>query len=582
VPRSVLAGVLAFAAGLVLYLVTMAPGLPPGHDSAELVTAAAVRGIPHPPGYPLYTLLGGVFIDVCGGDPAWAMNLFSVLCGALAVGLAGMAFSVLSGSSAAGLAAALAFAVARGPWRMAVGAEVFSLHLALVAGLLALAAFWRPASGGRRRLLVAAGALTFGLGLAHHQTVVLVLPGLAAFLWMARDGRPAGFTPWVGVALLAGLTPYAWLPWRAAQDPPLNWGDPDTPQRLWWTVTRQGYGGLKLSQVSGTHPAAGYHLEAWGRSLALWQFPFAGVAVGLAGASVGALRRRPEVILTGGLWLLAGPVWALVGAQPQGEGFLDMMERFYASSALGFAGLVALGLAEGLRSQRAGLRGLAQALCVALPILGLAVNGSACSERGQFQVPDSLAAVTFQVPSGALVVTGSDLTAGMFLYGSLVLKTDWEVVPVGLVASEWFLARLPAERAEALRHGGLGALLVRERGRGVPVFLDFLPAGMAGFFVPEGLLYRYLAPGEPIPRRSEASRRSLDILDRVARRGDYTWEPGRPFWTRHLVQTWAWAYQTAGEGLLQEDPTRAAEALEEARRMLRGDPARRAGLEGPS
>jgi len=50
----------------------------------------------------------------------------------------------------------------------------------------------------------------------------------------------------------------------------------------------------------------------------------------------------------------------------------------------------------------------------------------------------------------------------------------------------------------------------------------------------------------------------------------------------HLVQTWAWAYQTAGEGLLQEDPTRAAEALEEARRMLRGDPARRAGLEGPS
>ncbi len=579
-PRNYLTGIVAFVAGLVLYLASMAPGLPPGHDSAELVTAAAVGGIAHPPGYPLYTLLGHFFIGLCGGDPAWAMNLFSVLCGALAVGLAGLAFAGLSGSAGAGLACALTFAVARGPWRMAVGAEVFSLHLALVAGLLALAASWRPAPTGRRRLLVAAGALTFGLGLAHHQTVILVLPGLAAYLWMGRDGRPVGFSPGAGLALVAGLTPYAWLPWRAAQEPPLNWGDPDTLGRWWWTVTRQGYGGLKLSQVSGTRPAAGYHLEGWGRSLALWQYPFPGFGLGLLGGALGVLQRRPEAALTGGLWLLAGPVWALIGAQPQGEGFLDMMERFYACSALGFAGLMALGLAEGLRAGRPELRRLAQVVLVALPLLGLAVNWSACSEKGQFQVPDSLAAVASQVPPGSLVVTGSDLTSGMFLYGSLVGKRGWDVVPVGLISSEWFLERLPAERAEALRRGGLVALLGLVRSQGVPVYLDFLPGGISGFFVPEGLLYRYLAPGEPIPLRPQASRRSLDILDGVARRGDYSGNPGRPFWTRHLVQTWAWAYQTAGEGLMPVDPLRAEDALEVARAMRGGAPV--AGDGGPA
>src|SRR6266851_8606508 len=33
-------------------------------DSAELVTAAALWGVPHPPGYPLYTLLSHLFARV--------------------------------------------------------------------------------------------------------------------------------------------------------------------------------------------------------------------------------------------------------------------------------------------------------------------------------------------------------------------------------------------------------------------------------------------------------------------------------------------------------------------------------------
>lgn len=564
-PPASRAALSAFLASLALYVATMAPELPPGHDSAELITAAAVLGIPHPPGYPLYTLLGHGFTALSGGHPAWAMNLFSALSGALAAGLAAFAFSRLSGSALAGAAAALAFAVARTPWRMAVGAEVFSLHLAVVAGLLALAAAWRDAEAPARRRLVAAGGLLLGLGLAHHQTVVLALPGLAGFLWLARGGRAVGVTPAAGAAFLVGLLPYAWMPWRAAQDPPLNWGDPDSPGRLFWAVARQGYGGLQLSQASGTRPAAGFHLEAWFRSLVSWQFPVVGALVGLGGAIVGTLGRRPELVLLGGLWLVAGPGWALVGAQPEGEGFLDMMERFYAASDLGFAGLVALGLAAALRGRLA--RPVVLGLCALLPALGLAANLHACSERGQYHVPDSLLAMTSSLPPGALVVTGSDLTSGAFLFATLVEGKALDHVPAGLVASEWFLRQQPDDRARALREGGLAGLLRHARSRGVPVYLDFLPPGVAGFFVPEGLLYRYLAPGEPIPEREEASRRSLALLDAVPRRGDYRLSTDRPFWTRHLVRTWIWAYRTAAEGLLASDPERARMALDEARRM---------------
>lgn len=567
IPPAARAGLVGFLASLGLYLATMAPDLPPGHDSAELVTAATVLGIPHPPGYPLYTLLGHLFTSAWGGNPAWAMNLFSVLSASVAVGLAGWAFSVASGSAPAGLAAALAFAVARTPWRMAVGAEVFSLHLALVAGLLAVAAAWRDAGLPARRRLVGLGGLLLGLGLAHHQTVVLVVPGLGAWWLLARGSRPGGWTWGAALAFLAGLSPLAWLPWRASQDPPLNWGDPDSPGRFLWVVARQGYGSLQLSRVSGTRPAQGYHLAAWAGSLVGVQFPVLGALVGVAGAAVGAVRRNPGVALFGSLWLLAGPCWALVGAQPEGEGFLDMMERFYAASDLGFAGLVALGLAAGLAAPGRLVRRATLGICVVLPLLGLGLNLQACSERGQYQVRDSLRAMTASLPPGALVVAGSDLTAGAFLFATRVEGRPMEVVPAGLVASDWFLAALPADRAEALRRGGLEGLLRHARERGVPVYLDFLPNGVDGFFVPEGLLYRYLAPGEPLPRREDAARRSLEILEGVSRRGNYRLSDERPFWTRHLVRTWIWAYETAAGGLEHADPVQAARAWGRVREM---------------
>ena len=55
-------------------------------DSGELITAGAIAGIVHPPGYPLYTLLtiGGAHLPF--GDPAVGVNLVSALGGALAVG----------------------------------------------------------------------------------------------------------------------------------------------------------------------------------------------------------------------------------------------------------------------------------------------------------------------------------------------------------------------------------------------------------------------------------------------------------------------------------------------------------------
>jgi hypothetical protein len=75
-------GSLAF----ILYLVTCSPTIN-FTDSGELITVAWTGGIAHPPGYPLYTLVGSLFIHIPLGDPAWRMNVLSALFAAVAVSL---------------------------------------------------------------------------------------------------------------------------------------------------------------------------------------------------------------------------------------------------------------------------------------------------------------------------------------------------------------------------------------------------------------------------------------------------------------------------------------------------------------
>ena len=77
-------------AGFVLYAATAAPSIVRfDDDSLEFQLVGPTLGIAHPTGYPLYTLLGGLWSRVLFpvGNWAWRMNLFSAVAGAVTVGL---------------------------------------------------------------------------------------------------------------------------------------------------------------------------------------------------------------------------------------------------------------------------------------------------------------------------------------------------------------------------------------------------------------------------------------------------------------------------------------------------------------
>ena len=69
------------AAVLALYVATLAPTTAMW-DASEYITAAYTLGIPHPPGNPLFVLLGRVASLLPFGNVAFRVNLLAAVCSA--------------------------------------------------------------------------------------------------------------------------------------------------------------------------------------------------------------------------------------------------------------------------------------------------------------------------------------------------------------------------------------------------------------------------------------------------------------------------------------------------------------------
>ncbi len=251
----------------VLYAVTAAPSLVTlFDDSLEFQLVLPTFAIAHPTGYPLYTLLGGLWSRVLFpfGNWAWRINILSALAAAAAVGLVfAVADRLADGGRAeggqpdggfptssrwigiaAGAAAAIAFGFGPVWWAQATLAEVYALHNLLLAAVL-LVTLTIPGLGGRRLVWrMALLALLFGLGLAHHRTIVLAVPGVAVYLlWSVRGlWRPrAAWLLWLA-ALLLPLLLYLYLPLRAAAGAvDLHGSYTNTWDGFWDHVLARGY-----------------------------------------------------------------------------------------------------------------------------------------------------------------------------------------------------------------------------------------------------------------------------------------------------------------------------------------------------
>src|SRR6476619_1099593 len=232
------AAAITSAAVFVLYVLTLAPTTAMW-DTSEYITAAYTLGLPHPPGNPLFVLIGRVFaILPIAPTVAVRINLLAAICSSVS---AGMWFLItervlvswfverwqrILGGVIAAVIGATAFTV----WNQSVVNEkVYTVSLVGIAIISWIMIRWSDDPDGPKadRLLVLVAYL-LALGYANHMAGAL--PGLAAGVAvMIRRPRTIARGKLILVCLGAaviGMTPFATQPIRAAHYPAINEGEP--------------------------------------------------------------------------------------------------------------------------------------------------------------------------------------------------------------------------------------------------------------------------------------------------------------------------------------------------------------------
>jgi Protein O-mannosyl-transferase TMEM260-like len=189
-----------------LYLVALCPTIYVG-DSSVLTAAAFSLGTAHPPGYPLYVLLGKLFTFLPLGNVAFKVNLMNAFFGGLTGYVVFRATDYLTENRYAAWTAALFLATVPVFWVEAIKAEVYTLN-AFIASLIFLLTVRLVKGDGnfyRQSFLI---AFLAGIGAGNHHTISLMgLAALPVFLMRWRELR-LRWVIFMAVFLLMGISVY--------------------------------------------------------------------------------------------------------------------------------------------------------------------------------------------------------------------------------------------------------------------------------------------------------------------------------------------------------------------------------------
>ena len=199
------AALLVLLGSFIVYLKTMAPTLS-FWDCGEFIAVSAILGIPHPPGSPLYVLIGRIFsllplfddisarVNLLSAVSSSFTALFCYLCGVRILRhwftneLNWFSRLLIYGGSASGAFMA-AFGITN--WNNAVEAEVYGLAMMLTTAIVWLTLVYldnKDDSRGKRIMLLVI-YLSF-LGISVHMTTFLALPIVALAYILKRNAPP--------------------------------------------------------------------------------------------------------------------------------------------------------------------------------------------------------------------------------------------------------------------------------------------------------------------------------------------------------------------------------------------------------
>ncbi len=420
-------GFFLFMGFFALYLHTAAPHVAPYRDSGEMVSLLTTLSVAHPPGYPVYTLVGHVATWIPLGNVAYRTNLFSAFCAALA--LVFLFYGLLRVlDPLPSLIAAVAFGFSNPFWELATVSEMYTFGIFWFCFVL-----WAVLS--KQKVPFIGFLLALGLGI--RMDLMLVIPILLLTFWMTRKSEIR-----FGVSTLfffIGLCVFSYLLIRSRQNPVIDWGNPDTLLAVINSMTRKSYSGtldlLSLSYQRGENFPVNMRLYATHlfKAFGLW---------GCLAMGIGAWhlykRDRALTVFLGGILVVTGPLFLFLANMPPNPHALAIVEAAYPLPDL----MCAIAIGFGLQWFMGWIRWKRiAAVCLAFLFFSNSMWGySRADKRDNFYLRDYVENVFRSAPRNAVVVFHKDVQLFALWEAQLVerRRPDISLISSGLSGSPWY------------------------------------------------------------------------------------------------------------------------------------------------
>ncbi|OGM11470.1 hypothetical protein A2Z22_00265 [Candidatus Woesebacteria bacterium RBG_16_34_12] len=341
---NILIPVFLFLFTLIIYIHHLSPGVY-GGDSGDLLSAIIKRGVPHPSGYPLYTILGIIFLKLpLTTTVAWKVGCISAVSSSISVVIMYLIIFELTRNRYLGIITSLILAFLYPFWLFAEVTEVFALNslFVLLMSLLTI----KYLHYKKIRYLYYLAFFT-GLSLTNNLTIILFFPAMC--IGILSTNIKILFKVKVLIICLIlflfGLLPYIYIPIVAISNQTYNWGKAVNFENFIALFFRKDYGwGTSLKGLSNQSLTKGifYNYYLYISTYINLVIPF----FSFLGAVYLLIKRRyKEFSLFFILYLFFGPLF-LVYIRTHIKSFLAMatFEKFYLAGIIILIYLVPFGI----------------------------------------------------------------------------------------------------------------------------------------------------------------------------------------------------------------------------------------------
>jgi len=505
-------GLFVFLISLGVYTTTLCPTVAPA-DSGEFIAAAATLGIPHEPGYPLYTVLARLFIFIPAGSIAFRVNIFSAFFSGLTVYLLYLLLARFVQSKTLAFAASLCFAFSGIFWSQSLITEVYALNAFFLALIIYL--LLRSSVPGFRILCFS--SFLFGLSLSNHQLMILLLPGILFMLFgMPPVRRQITSLRFLLLVLLAltGFSFNLYLLFRAGQNPYLNFGDPETPVRFIKVLARYDFGTfVSRTRTFWNLNDAMFQMKTFFK-VSAEQLTWTGCLISLAGL-VALFRKNTGA----GIFVLLGlvfygPVFILwSNITPDGMD-LDVVKVFYIPWVLISGFCLGIGM-DWLYRKLKSFRPILIPVFFYLFIFIFAGNVTANDWHENYFCCDYGKNVLETAKKDSIILVKGDSPFFTLLYFQLAEKRRQDIKVLGLPAmisdcaslqKRWYDLSIPEEYSSGY---DFARILTKYNISRYPVYIIGLPRKNFGFMIddyrtePVGLLLRLWRKSDSLPAASK-------------------------------------------------------------------------------